>query len=164
MVAPNGEEGGRGGKGAAAASEGAVSLALPEAKCTVRYAYVTQRGYYPDAPDKVCARAGVVGGRCCCRRSHCAGDARTRRPLLPPPPPSQANQDAVCTYECVAGSPDLHMFGVFDGHGEFGAECAQFAQTKVRGSERACASCVSGGRGGRKCGARAARRCAPPAR
>lgn len=30
----------------------------------------------------------------------------------------------------------MHFFGVFDGHGELGTECAQFAQEKVRGGGR----------------------------
>jgi hypothetical protein len=48
------------------ASNGSVSLSLPSAGYALRYAYISQRGYYPDAPDKAnqdaaCA-AECVGG------------------------------------------------------------------------------------------------------
>ena len=61
----------------------------------VKYAYVTQRGFYPDAMDK-------------------------------------ANQDAFIVKKDVAGDPDTMFFGVFDGHGTAGTECAKFARDKVR--------------------------------
>lgn len=76
-------------------SGGTRTVALPSAAAQLRYAYVSQRGFYPDQPDK-------------------------------------ANQDMVCATERVAGNPDIHLFVVFDGHGECGTECAQFAQEKVR--------------------------------
>lgn len=31
------------------------------------------------------------------------------------------------------GEPDQAFFGVFDGHGEYGTQCSQFAKDKVRG-------------------------------
>lgn len=61
----------------------------------LRYAFVSQRGFYPEAPDK-------------------------------------ANQDTVATVERLGGAADAHLFAVFDGHGEFGTECAAFAQDKAR--------------------------------
>lgn len=60
--------------------------------------------------------------------------------LIPAPPPShtlpadtpdKANQDAACAVEKLGGQADHHLFGVFDGHGEFGAECATFVKDKV---------------------------------
>jgi serine/threonine protein phosphatase PrpC len=33
-------------------SEGTQSVTLPRSGYTIRYAYVSQRGYYPDSPDK----------------------------------------------------------------------------------------------------------------
>jgi hypothetical protein len=33
-------------------SEGTQSVTLPRANYTIRYAYVSQRGYYPDSLDK----------------------------------------------------------------------------------------------------------------
>jgi hypothetical protein len=33
-------------------SEGTQSVQLPRANYSIRYAYVSQRGYYPDSPDK----------------------------------------------------------------------------------------------------------------
>jgi hypothetical protein len=61
----------------------------------IHYAYLSQRGHYPDQPNK-------------------------------------ANQDAVLIRENVNGVPGQHLIGVLDGHGETGAECAQFARAKVR--------------------------------
>jgi serine/threonine protein phosphatase PrpC len=60
----------------------------------VKYAYVTQRGYYPDTPDK-------------------------------------ANQDTFIVRKDVGGDPEAIFFGVFDGHGTAGTECAKFACEKV---------------------------------
>ena len=60
----------------------------------IHYAYLSQRGHYPDQPNK-------------------------------------ANQDAILIRENVNGLPGQHLMGVLDGHGETGAECAQFARAKV---------------------------------
>ena len=76
-------------------SEGTQSLYFPSCGYTIRYAYVTQRGYYPDAPDK-------------------------------------ANQDSLCSHPQFGGDMEQALFGVFDGHGEYGTQCAQFARDKVR--------------------------------
>lgn len=35
-----------------ASSEGTQTVILPNSGITLRYAYVSQRGYYPDSPDK----------------------------------------------------------------------------------------------------------------
>jgi serine/threonine protein phosphatase PrpC/serine/threonine protein kinase len=42
------------------------------------------------------------------------------------------NQDAYATRTHFRGERDEHLFGVFDGHGEFGTECAQFACERVQ--------------------------------
>jgi hypothetical protein len=81
------------------ASNGSLPLDLPAAGLHLRYAFLSQRGYYPDSPDK-------------------------------------ANQDAVRAAEGLGGNAEAHFFGVFDGHGEFGTECAQFVKDKVRGAWR----------------------------
>ena len=63
----------------------------------LRYAWVSQRGFYPDEPDK-------------------------------------ANQDAHVEVEnfCAdQGIEDMHLFGVFDGHGKTGDLCAQWARDQV---------------------------------
>ena len=78
-------------------SGGTQVVELPGSGYAIRYAFVSQRGYYPDAPDK-------------------------------------ANQDAFCAHACFGGDPDQHLFGVFDGHGEFGAPAAQFARDRVPGN------------------------------
>eukprot|EP00887_Chlorella_sp_A99_P007620 scaffold20.g7620.t1 len=74
-------------------SGGTRAAPLP-AGGTLRYAFVSQRGFYPDQPDK-------------------------------------ANQDAVVAAERLGGAADCHLFCVFDGHGECGTECAQFATDKM---------------------------------
>ena len=64
----------------------------------VEYAYVTQRGHYPDQPHK-------------------------------------ANQDAVLVRTEFGGKRmDRHLFAVFDGHGETGAECALFCKSTLPGA------------------------------
>lgn len=47
-----------------------------------------------------------------------------------PDQPFKANQDAVLVREACGGD-ETHMFGVFDGHGETGAECAFFCKSKL---------------------------------
>ncbi|KAL4426116.1 hypothetical protein ABPG77_002702 [Micractinium sp. CCAP 211/92] len=77
------------------ATNGSVALRLPPGTgLGVRYAYISQRGYYPDAPDKT-------------------------------------NQDGVSATERLGGQPDLHLFSVYDGHGELGTECAQFVRDRL---------------------------------
>mgnify|MGYP001810623503 CR=1 FL=1 len=49
------------------ATAGSVAVPLPTAGLTLRYAFVSQRGYYPDAPDKsnqdaVCVAERLGGG------------------------------------------------------------------------------------------------------
>lgn len=74
------------------ATNGSVVLRQPPGVgLGMRYAYISQRGYYPDAPDKT-------------------------------------NQDAVAATERLGGQPDLHLFSVYDGHGELGTECARFVR------------------------------------
>lgn len=76
-------------------SEGTQTVFMPQSGYTIRYAYVSQRGYYPDAPSK-------------------------------------ANQDSFCVHTYFGGDPEQCFFGVFDGHGEYGTQCSQFARDKVR--------------------------------
>lgn len=79
---------------------------LARARATpCRYAYVSQRGLYPDAPDK-------------------------------------PNQDSFHVQPAFGGDPDLALFGCFDGHGEFGTECSQFAATYVRSLPALNCSCI----------------------
>jgi hypothetical protein len=77
-----------------ASSEGTQTLYFPHSRITIRYAFVSQRGYYPDCPDK-------------------------------------ANQDSLCIHTHFGGDPEQAFFGVFDGHGEHGTQCSQFAKDKV---------------------------------
>lgn len=81
-------------KGRLVTSEGTQCVHLPRSGYTIRYAYVNQRGYYPDSPDK-------------------------------------QNQDSFCVHTAFNGDPEQHLFGVFDGHGDSGTQCSQFARDKV---------------------------------
>ncbi|KAK3285136.1 hypothetical protein CYMTET_7243 [Cymbomonas tetramitiformis] len=69
-------------------------IVVPDHGYSIKYAYVSQRGYYPEALDK-------------------------------------ANQDAYAVHTSFGGDPNTNFFGVFDGHGEYGTVCAQFAKDRV---------------------------------
>ncbi|TVU32563.1 hypothetical protein EJB05_24296, partial [Eragrostis curvula] len=43
----------------------------------------------------------------------------------------KANQDSFCIHTPFGTSPDDHFFGVFDGHGEYGAQCSQFVKRRL---------------------------------
>lgn len=43
----------------------------------------------------------------------------------------KANQDSFCIHTPFGTNPDDNFFGVFDGHGEFGAQCSQFVKRKL---------------------------------
>nr|XP_027072897.1 protein phosphatase 2C and cyclic nucleotide-binding/kinase domain-containing protein-like isoform X1 [Coffea arabica] len=74
--------------------EGSRTVKVPTGNYELRYSFLSQRGYYPDALDK-------------------------------------ANQDSFCIHTPFGTSPGDHFFGVFDGHGEFGAQCSQFVKRKL---------------------------------
>jgi len=44
-----------------------------------------------------------------------------------PETPDKRNQDAVCAHERFGGDPEALLLAVFDGHGNHGAACSQFA-------------------------------------
>ncbi|KAL9256853.1 putative protein phosphatase 2C 35 [Drosera capensis] len=48
-----------------------------------------------------------------------------------PDSPGKENQDSYCIGTHVQGNPNIHFFGVFDGHGQFGGECSRFAKDKI---------------------------------
>lgn len=76
-------------------TESAVNLVpIPSYNFYLQYSFLTQRGYYPDSPDK-------------------------------------ENQDSFCIRTELQGNPNLHFFGVFDGHGQFGAQCSNFARDRL---------------------------------
>lgn len=74
--------------------DGSRTVKLPSAKYELKYSFLSQRGYYPDALDK-------------------------------------ANQDSFCIHTPFGTNPDDHFFGVFDGHGEFGAQCSRFVKLRL---------------------------------
>lgn len=74
--------------------DGSRTVKVPSGNYELRYSYLSQRGYYPDALDK-------------------------------------ANQDSFCIHTPFGTSPEDVFFGVFDGHGEFGAQCSQFVKRKL---------------------------------
>ncbi|KAJ7973814.1 Protein phosphatase 2C and cyclic nucleotide-binding/kinase domain-containing protein [Quillaja saponaria] len=74
--------------------DGSLNVKVPSGNYELRYSFLSQRGYYPDALDK-------------------------------------ANQDSFCIHTRFGSKHDDHFFGVFDGHGEFGAQCSQFVKRKL---------------------------------
>ncbi|KAL2321309.1 hypothetical protein Fmac_030278 [Flemingia macrophylla] len=74
--------------------DGSRIVKIPSGNFELRYSFLSQRGYYPDALDK-------------------------------------ANQDSFCIHTPFGTNPNDHFFGVFDGHGEFGAQCSQFVKRKL---------------------------------
>ncbi|RWW32564.1 hypothetical protein GW17_00002754 [Ensete ventricosum] len=74
--------------------EGSRKVRVPLGNFELRYSYLSQRGYYPEALDK-------------------------------------SNQDSFCIHTSFGTNPDDHFFGVFDGHGEYGAQCSQFTKRKL---------------------------------
>ncbi|KAL5572619.1 hypothetical protein UlMin_022216 [Ulmus minor] len=74
--------------------DGCRTVKVPSVNYELKYSYLSQRGYYPDALDK-------------------------------------ANQDSFCIHTPFGTNPDDHFFGVFDGHGENGAQCSQFVKRKL---------------------------------
>ncbi|KAJ6355890.1 hypothetical protein OIU78_004088 [Salix suchowensis] len=67
---------------------------VPSQNYEMQYSVLTQRGYYPDSPDK-------------------------------------ENQDSFCIRTQIQGNPNVHFFGVFDGHGHFGTECSKFVKNRL---------------------------------
>ncbi|KAF8392498.1 hypothetical protein HHK36_022840 [Tetracentron sinense] len=41
------------------------------------------------------------------------------------------NQDSFCIRTQIKGNSNLHFFGVFDGHGEFGTDCSKFVSDRL---------------------------------
>lgn len=74
--------------------EGSRTVRVPIGNYDLRYSYLSQRGYYPEALDK-------------------------------------PNQDSFCIHTPFGTNPDDHFFGVFDGHGEYGAQCSQFVKQRL---------------------------------
>ncbi|CAA7405985.1 unnamed protein product [Spirodela intermedia] len=60
----------------------------------LEYSSLTQRGHYPDSPER-------------------------------------ENQDSFVIKTQLQGNPNLHFFAVFDGHGQFGAQCSGFLRAKL---------------------------------
>ncbi|CAL0301200.1 unnamed protein product [Lupinus luteus] len=72
-----------------------VELApVPSHNFRLEYSVFTQRGYYPDSPDK-------------------------------------ENQDSFCIRTQIRGNPNVHFFGVYDGHGQYGSECSNFVRDRL---------------------------------
>ncbi|KAK3152746.1 hypothetical protein QOZ80_2BG0163000 [Eleusine coracana subsp. coracana] len=74
--------------------DGSRKVRVPLGNYELRYSFLSQRGYYPEALDKL-------------------------------------NQDSFCIHTPFGTNPDDHFFGVFDGHGEYGAQCSQFVKRKL---------------------------------
>ncbi|KMS95379.1 hypothetical protein BVRB_008860 [Beta vulgaris subsp. vulgaris] len=69
-------------------------ISVPSHNFSLEYSVLTQRGYYPDSPEK-------------------------------------ENQDSYCIKTRLHGNSNVHFFGVFDGHGQFGAQCSNYVKDKL---------------------------------
>lgn len=67
---------------------------VPSHNFSLEYTFLTQKGYYPDSPDK-------------------------------------ENQDSFCISTQLQGNPNVHFFGVYDGHGQFGSQCSNFVKDRL---------------------------------
>ncbi|OIT28629.1 PREDICTED: probable protein phosphatase 2C 35 [Nicotiana attenuata] len=70
------------------------SAQVPSHNFKLEYAVLTQRGFYPESPEK-------------------------------------ENQDSYCIRTQLQGNPNVHFFGVFDGHGQFGTQCSLFVRDRL---------------------------------
>ncbi|KAI3692536.1 hypothetical protein L6452_32353 [Arctium lappa] len=48
-----------------------------------------------------------------------------------PDTPHKENQDCYCIKTHIRGDPNVHFFGVFDGHGQSGTQCANFVKNRL---------------------------------
>ncbi|KAJ9154408.1 hypothetical protein P3X46_027745 [Hevea brasiliensis] len=48
-----------------------------------------------------------------------------------PGSPDKENEDSFCIRTQIQGNPNIHFFGVFDGHGQYGAECSNFVKDRL---------------------------------
>lgn len=48
-----------------------------------------------------------------------------------PRSPKRQNQDSFCIRTQIQGNPNIHFFGVFDGHGYYGTECSNFVKDRL---------------------------------
>ncbi|KAF7144723.1 hypothetical protein RHSIM_Rhsim04G0213000 [Rhododendron simsii] len=69
-------------------------VAVPSHNFRLEYSVLTQRGHYPDTPEK-------------------------------------ENQDSFCIKTKIQNNPNVHFFGVFDGHGQFGTQCSNFVKNRL---------------------------------
>ncbi|XP_057771903.1 probable protein phosphatase 2C 35 [Salvia miltiorrhiza] len=67
---------------------------VPSHNLKLSYSVISQRGYYPETPDK-------------------------------------ENQDSFCVKTNIQGNPNVHFFGVFDGHGLCGTQCSNFVRDRL---------------------------------
>lgn len=67
---------------------------VPSHNLKLSYSVISQRGYYPETPDK-------------------------------------ENQDSYCVRTNLQGNPNVHFFGVFDGHGLCGTQCSTFVKDRL---------------------------------
>lgn len=95
------EDGGRGSSGLDGRrrrhvlTQSAVgSAAVPSHGLLLEYSSLTQRGHYPDSPER-------------------------------------ENQDSFVVKTQLQGNPNLHLFAVFDGHGQFGAQCSGLLRERL---------------------------------
>ena len=57
---------------------------------------------------------------------------------------SKANQDSYLVCEQFLNDPNCHVFGVFDGHGQYGDYCSHYAADNVSSHVWCVCVCVGG--------------------
>ncbi|XP_028781667.1 probable protein phosphatase 2C 35 isoform X2 [Neltuma alba] len=48
-----------------------------------------------------------------------------------PDSPDKENQDTFCIRTQIQGNPNVHFFGVYDGHGQCGSQCSNFVRDRL---------------------------------
>lgn len=103
------------------------TIDMIDEECTykLRYAYVSQRGYYPHGMFRhfyfLFLQFDVVSSLICFLLFVFILTVAL----------GKANQDSYLVCESLLGDDNCHLFGVFDGHGDQGDYCSHYAADKV---------------------------------
>jgi hypothetical protein len=120
-------------------------LTLKEYKSRLATSEGTQTLFFPQSglqvSEKKCSRLHVrlhrVNPIGCLQVNYAFVSLRGLYPNAPDKP----NQDSLCVHTHYGGDPEQAFFGIYDGHGEYGTECSQFAKDKVS-SAHLCAHVI----------------------
>ncbi|XP_010938890.1 probable protein phosphatase 2C 35 [Elaeis guineensis] len=113
-------------------------------KCWLRFLQL----FFRDQPSSTGTAAGALREGDICDRRHLLSGSPLDSAVIPshrlllrysslcqrgyyPASPESENQDTLSIKTQLQGNPNLHLFAVFDGHGYFGAQCADFARDRL---------------------------------